>query len=305
MKKAIPLIAVGAALVLAGAGCGGSAPARAHGSTSPRLQGSTSPRVQGLLFLRVHEGFSPSERFFLWRSGSPAKPVGPVVNFAYAFAQWSPDGRSIAFEQELEGSGALGAPSTFPIYVMRSDGKKVRMLTDDSENVVLSWSPDGRQIVYERSDGLVIVDVPTGHERTLPGAFRGVAAAWGEPGIAYVDSDRGIKLMNPRTGRSLFMAHGDFRPGLAWSPSGVLAVHKLNRILFLSPSGRVLGQLPQRPGYVEDFEGVGPGCSPVWSPNGKQILETANSGVVWIGTLSTKHWQRLNLHADGCVVGWR
>lgn len=93
------------------------------------------------------------------------------------------------------------------------------------------------------------------------------------------------------------MAHTDFSALLAWSPSGVLAVLEPNyRIVVLTASGRVRGKLPNPTGFM--------GCPPVWSPNGKQILVTGSSGGVWVATLSTKHWQRLKIDADGCVVGW-
>src|SRR5690606_30732024 len=81
---------------------------------------------------------------------------------------WSPDGRTIAAKREtddgtvelwlLDASGA----GQLPLPVPRVDPRGVR----------LSWSIDGRELVYaqvERGDrGLVIIDVASGQRRLVP-----------------------------------------------------------------------------------------------------------------------------------------
>lgn len=54
---------------------------------------------------------------------------------------WSPDGKRIAFEQDLNGVCALG--------VMDADGRKRQLVTSDHDRVRSpSWSPDGKKIAY-------------------------------------------------------------------------------------------------------------------------------------------------------------
>ncbi len=304
------MAALGTALVLAGAGCGGSTSAFGHG-----------------ILLVGHE--YEKSRIFLWRPGSPVKPLTAAY---YGFSRptgdplglsegyRSPDGRSIAFE--LDSDGGL-APQYGAIYVMRSDGSHVKLVSDSSyapdarDGVVgdgdgpPSWSPDGRHIVYERFDNgspssdLAIVDVGSGAERTLP--FSGDSPVWGTAGIAY-SSGFGIMLLNPATGRSQLMARG-FNDTFAWSPDGVLAAVENTRIVLLAGSGQVVGELPIPQPATGDV------CAIAWSPDGKQILAATdakgNPGL-WVGTVSTKHWQRLppvpTWKKEGnyeCAVNWR
>ena len=54
---------------------------------------------------------------------------------------WSPDGQSIAF--------MLNDLRSIQIYVMDSDGKNRRKLTDGKHNWSPAWSPDGEMIAYE------------------------------------------------------------------------------------------------------------------------------------------------------------
>jgi WD40 repeat protein len=54
---------------------------------------------------------------------------------------WSPDGRTLVFESNLEGK--------YTLFLINSDGTGLRRLTTDSaENTQPNWSPDGRRIVF-------------------------------------------------------------------------------------------------------------------------------------------------------------
>jgi hypothetical protein len=54
---------------------------------------------------------------------------------------WSPDGRTLVFESNLEGK--------YTLFVINADGSGLRRLTSDSsENTQPNWSPDGRRIVF-------------------------------------------------------------------------------------------------------------------------------------------------------------
>ncbi|MDD5640181.1 MAG: hypothetical protein PHX53_00925 [Syntrophales bacterium] len=85
---------------------------------------------------------------------------------------WSPDGKHIAYIAFTY----YGKP-TKHIWVMRSDGSDKRQLTTGPEDQQPVWSPDGRQVLFNRPDGgnrkIFAVDVTTREVKKLfelPGA---------------------------------------------------------------------------------------------------------------------------------------
>ena len=80
---------------------------------------------------------------------------------------WSPDGKQLAFLSEMHGEY-----NVFALYVMDADGGKVRQVSEPkfTESAVLSWSPDGKQIVIgDIFNGrvLIIYNVASGQSREL------------------------------------------------------------------------------------------------------------------------------------------
>jgi TolB protein len=55
---------------------------------------------------------------------------------------YSPDGSTIAFASDRNGR--------FEIYTIRTDGSRLRRLTDTGDDQRPRWSPDGKQIVFYR-----------------------------------------------------------------------------------------------------------------------------------------------------------
>jgi TolB protein len=96
------------------------------------------------------------------------KPVTLTESAEDRAPAYSPNGRLIAFEGQRE----AGEPQGSHIYVMRSDGNGVRQLTEGSfYDSDPTFSPDGREIVFERS--------PIGNSRTTH-LFE-ITVAGGEP----------------------------------------------------------------------------------------------------------------------------
>jgi Tol biopolymer transport system component len=84
--------------------------------------------------------------------------------FAAAFA---PEGRRIAFTADFDGDS--------DIYVVRINGTGLRKVTSTSvDDSSPSWSPDGRRIVFDRTEGnstaIVVLDLATGLETEIAGA---------------------------------------------------------------------------------------------------------------------------------------
>lgn len=312
MKRVVATVVLGATLVLACTGCGGSS--------------SAFGRYDILLL-----GHDPdAARLFLWRPGSPVKPItGPQIwgtsgggDFFSGMTDgyWSPDGSLIAYEQDTPGGLAPPSPS---VLVMRPDGTHVKEVASgdydaDSGAGVPSWSPNGRQLVWEHDtvinadqeteQDFAIDDVPSGAERILPANRATSDPVWGKPGIAYT-SGAGVMLLDPATGRSRLVLRGVSSSALAWSPRGVLALEEPTQIVLVTPSGRVVRKLAV-PRAARDECGIS------WSPDGKQIFaSTQKAGSelarLWVDTVSTGRWEELppvpswRNYAYSCAVSWR
>jgi hypothetical protein len=104
---------------------------------------------------------------------TPARPL-TTAGVRQIGARISPDGRTIAFT-----SASLTRRRA--IHLMRRDGSGERRLTERNAGAALSWTPDGRAIVFDDVDvyhlfasryDLKIVDVKTGHTRRLTRGLR-------------------------------------------------------------------------------------------------------------------------------------
>jgi Tol biopolymer transport system component len=79
-------------------------------------------------------------------------------------ADWSPDGRSIAFASDYDGD--------YDIFVVRTDASGLRKLTENTaEDSSPSWSPDGSRLVFDRQTqnrtAIVVHDLRTKRETTV------------------------------------------------------------------------------------------------------------------------------------------
>jgi dipeptidyl aminopeptidase/acylaminoacyl peptidase len=163
-------------------------------------------------------------------------------------AQWSPDGRLIAFIGDRSGKRQL--------FVMAAEGNEVCKLTSDDSGVnEFHWAPDGKSIAFTTND-----------DRD-PHAGRN--DRYGDFEVVKSDS----------TASSLWRVRLGFKPeeliadrkysvgGFAWSRDGSRIAFQANGIYEFDVASGMISTVAA---------GAGPYRNPMWSPDGKSIaFETA------------------------------
>jgi Tol biopolymer transport system component len=190
-------------------------------------------------------------------------------------AAWAPDSRRLAFPGELDVAGSAR------LTVQNEDGSGRRGLGERRPIYTLSWSADGKRLLYstnapwetERDTGRIhAVDAATGADAVVA---RGVDPAWSHDGrlLSFVRRVKGrmtLYVLGHEV-RHLLRSGDGFTFAHAWSRSGHrLAFAATNRI----------GQFRI---YVYDADGsaaprpltslrYGPVVDIAWSPAGHRLL---------------------------------
>jgi Tol biopolymer transport system component len=205
------------------------------------LDPSWSPDGTRLAFSSSRSG----QRNVWWIGADLSRPV--AITSAAAIDEWpvySPDGSQIAFVSDRDGRRA--------IWLVAADGGTPRLVAPAQVLNTVSWSPDGKRLVYAAPGGelpqIETVDIASGKVTRLPTEAAANSPVWSpvEDVIAYVETRLGVG------GFVRFMT-GDGR-ALARGP--VDAVTRLNN------------------GFVR------------WSPDGKRLagigVPGAEHGYIWI-----------------------
>jgi eukaryotic-like serine/threonine-protein kinase len=122
---------------------------------------SISRRGNRLAFVQSH---SDTDIWEIAISGSPPRGYSPRKLISTSrrddTPQFSPDGSKIAFGSDRSGSAE--------VWICDRDGANALQLTRlGGAAGCPRWSPDGRSIVFEASDGIYVVDVAGGRPRRL------------------------------------------------------------------------------------------------------------------------------------------
>jgi Tol biopolymer transport system component len=178
------------------------------------------------------------------------------------FPVWSPDGQHVAFQSDRDGD--LG------IFRQRADGtgtaERLTKADPSTSQVPLSWSPDGRYLLYDvRAD----IDQARPASDVTPGEPRGR-----------------ISLMILSVAGKTSTRFGDVRSSLAtsatFSPDGQWVAYTV--------SAQARGALT----YVQPFPAtgtpyeIGVGGYPVWSPDGTSLLLSPAPGQFRSISVTTK-----------------
>jgi Tol biopolymer transport system component/CubicO group peptidase (beta-lactamase class C family) len=182
---------------------------------------------------------------------------------------WSPDGRTIAFENLRDGNGE--------IYVVNADGSGQRRLTrNPAHDFAPAWSPDGRRIAFVRDHGRGSTHGPEVYvmnadgRRQLRLVRRGRQPLWSPDGrrLAFTRGQGGgsVYVVNADGSEERNVTRGSVRD-FAWSPDGrTIAFDSVrdgnSEIYVVNSDGGGLRRLTRSPAHDGN---------PAWSPDGRKI----------------------------------
>jgi len=184
------------------------------------------PRLAGQIVFASERGstLDNSELYSVRVDGSRRRALSPSPGGGDGGAQWSPDGKLIAFwSDRLEGARHIRG-----LYVMRADGRGRRRLTPRDlvaprDFDAPSWSSDGRMLAFsgERGSRRGIWVVRRDGTRLRLVAGKGVRPVWSPRGNRIVFSDLGrIYVVPARGGAVRRLTRGPYDSDAAWSPDG-------------------------------------------------------------------------------------
>jgi serine/threonine-protein kinase len=149
----------------------------------------------------------------LWILELDRGPLGKLTfKGSNGAAVWSPDGRSIAFNSDRDGS--------FNLYRMATDGsgQVERLTTSDNVQIPTSWSPDGRTLAFVElspTTGFDIWILPMEGKSTPQDFLR---APFSETGATFSPNGKWIAYVSDETGRSEVYVKG-YPEGGKWPVS--------------------------------------------------------------------------------------
>jgi serine/threonine-protein kinase len=250
----------------------------------------------GTLFYRTDGSRGEVETTPLWvsRDGSE-EPLPLPLNASGRFRDpaISPDGRRIAFERTLPG-GRLD------IWIYDSDqGGVLRRLTSEGDNLQPFWSPDGAEVGFSstRLGTMALFSQPwdgSAPARLLRAAAPGrplFEGGWSPDGLTVVYREE------------KFPASSDFASAAPHPDSTANLLFEspfAERAPALSPDGRWIAYQTDESGrfevYVRPFLRAGGstpvsldgGESPVWTPDGTEIIYREPGGAWWAATVRTE-----------------
>jgi len=268
------------------------------GGTPGRLKVETEPKIWEYPF----QPFSPdlkklafvTEDMSLWVvpiSIEEKRMTGKALKISRKFKKWhvgwSPDSKRIAFSSLKNGNA--------DIWIASIDGKKLTQLTNSPEDETISgwsersaWSPDGKMMVYRKTEGLWVVPTSGGKPREIVNdALEPVWSPDGKEiaflkhddsfiGIVTLDTSEIRQVVNPKESGMVDPeepASGAW--GVTWSPDG-------KNLSFFTVKRRIdhFWVIPAEGGKPKELASSHLGkWFQFWSPDGKRLSYNSDRDV--------------------------
>ncbi len=229
------------------------------------------------------------------------------------------------------------------IYIMNFDGSNQRQITDSGEDNMLSWSPDGKRILFQRG----LANIPYVHiinsDRTdlkHLSAIASSSATWsadGEKIYYYEDNSSIYSIVEAKPDRTIIQRYniGGIANALSPSPDGKYIYYLKNSDSYrldlatgeedqftatvlehcsISPDGsKIAHKLGSNDTYIYNINNnitdllISQATYPCWTPDGKKIVYVSSSGNIFIINIDGSEKKPLT-SSGGCsypCVKWK
>ncbi|MHB8598684.1 MAG: S9 family peptidase [Ktedonobacteraceae bacterium] len=289
-----------------------------------RVASAAFSPVEDVLLLTGDTGGSElTQLYTLQGNGSALTALTDQPDIIYTSPVWSPDGKRIAYVSNERDR------RFFDVYERDIASGEIRcLLQHDGTNEVISYSPDGKQVLVNRSesnvrDYLLLVDIATGETRMLtPETSEGTAEhrfpAWSVDG----QGKQGLYLLSTRGRQFQTLAWLD----LATTEMTYVRENKWDsEALALTPDGTRMALVMNQNGYskmelfdvAHGYRARKPLASPMgalppgvireitWSKDGKRLaftLDSANDASdIWVWDVEERALWRATHSATGGI----
>lgn len=263
---------------------------------APLTLGTFSVVREPLQDWTVLPGSDNSEIWTMAADGSNQTRVVPALGDGvdYSLPAWSPDGKRIAFTVWTNKGGVAqnikNEDQTAAIWTMAADGSDRKLVvdgaTDDAQDWIAAWSPDGKWIAYSRGLNHPTTPAPQAEANAPPGQLGPAGAAHGSA-IWLVPAAGGPP-------QQLTPAEVDGVVG-SWSPDGTKLAYAVGTggpadvhvaTIIIGADGvapQLSNDVALAPDPANDW-------GPAWNPDGSRIAfvsDRSGNDQIWLASIDS------------------